>query len=56
MLAIKNRNVEKFSEEIFNNLFKVPVRPQLEFAEALWSPHRVMYVEDNDKVLMRATK
>jgi ribonuclease P/MRP protein subunit RPP40 len=56
MLGLMERNFGNLSEFAFVSLYKSLVRPHLEYAVNVWSPYRLAYIEDLEKVQMRATK
>ena len=56
-LGIIKRNFQYLSDECFVTLYKSVVRPHLEYAQGVWSPHRIGQTKKNiEKVQMRATK
>ena len=56
ILGIIKRNFKYLSFEAFVSVYKAMVRPHLEYAVQLWSPYRKSYIEDIEKVQIRATK
>ena len=56
MLAIINRNFKYVDKESFISLYKSMVRSHLEYADSVWSPHKVGLIEELEKVQKRATK
>ena len=55
-LAIINRNFKYVDKESFITLYKSMVRSHLEYADSVWSPHKVGLIEELEKVQKRATK
>jgi ribonuclease P/MRP protein subunit RPP40 len=56
ILGLIKRNFKDLSTRAFIHLYKAIVRPHLEYANVVWSPHHIMYIEELEKVQMRATK
>jgi ribonuclease P/MRP protein subunit RPP40 len=56
ILGLIKRNFKDLSTRAFIHLYKAIVRPHLEYANVVWSPHHHMYIEELEKVQMRATK
>ena len=55
-LAIARKTFEYMDEEIFKNIFKGLVRPHLEYAAPVWSPHKIKHIDIIENVQRRATK
>ena len=55
-LGIIKRNFQYLSDECFVTLYKSVVRPHLEYAQGVWSPHLIGQIKNIEKVQMRATK
>ena len=56
VLAVTRRTFEYMNDEIFCMLFKGVVRPHLEYAAPVWSPHHDKYINQIENVQRRATK
>ena len=56
ILAITRRTFECLNDDIFCMIFKGLVRPHLEYAAPVWSPHLVKHKEQIENVQRRATK
>ena len=56
VLAITRRTFECLDDEIFKMIFKGLVRPHLEYAAPVWSPHLIKHKELIENVQRRATK
>ena len=56
MLGIIRRNFKGLTAEAFIYLYKSLVRSVIEYANVVWSPYRISYIEEIEKVQMRATK
>lgn len=56
ILAITKRTFEYMDPEIFCLIFKSMVRPHLEYAAPIWSPHTMKQKEIIENVQRRATK
>ena len=56
ILAITRRTFECIDDDIFKMIFKGLVRPHLEYAAPVWSPHLKKHVELIENVQRRATK
>ena len=56
ILAVTRRTFECMDDDIFNMIFKGLVRPHLEYAAPVWSPHLVKDKELLENVQRRATK
>ena len=56
VLAITRRTFDCMSDEIFCLIFKGLVRPHLEYATPVWSPHLNKYKDQLENVQRRATK
>jgi hypothetical protein len=50
------RNFKDLSACAFIYLYEAIVRPHLEYANVVWSPHHHMHIEELDKAQIRATK
>jgi len=46
----------QLNRETFVNLYKVMVKPHIEYANSVWSPFKLMDIKAVEKVQMRATK
>ena len=55
-LAIARKTFEYMDEEIFKHIYKGLVRPHLEYAVPVWSPHLVKHIDIIENVQRRATK
>ena len=56
VLAITRKTFECMDNNIFNQIFKTLVRPHLEYAAPVWSPHLTTQKELLENVQRRATK
>ena len=56
VMAIARKTFDFMNEDIFLNIFKGLVRPHLEYATAVWSPHLIKHIDDLENVQRRATK
>ena len=56
ILAITRRTFECLDDDIFCMIFKGLVRPHLEYAAPIWTPHLNKYKEQIENVQRRATK
>ena len=56
VMAIARKTFDFMNEDIFLNIFKGLVRPHLEYATAVWSPHLIEHIDDLENVQRRATK
>ena len=56
VLAIARKTVECMDRDIFSQIFKTLVRPHLEYAAPVWSPHLISQKELIKNVQRRATK
>ena len=56
ILAITRRTFECIDDDIFKMIFKGLVRPHLEYAAPVWSPHLKKHVDLIESVQRRATK
>ena len=56
MLGIIRTSFKFMDPTIFNLLYKSLVRPHVEYASAIWSPHTKKYTEMLEKLQRRATK
>ena len=56
IMGIIRRTIEYLDEENFRLLFTALVRPQLEYANAVWSPHHKKHITSLENVQRRATK
>ena len=56
VLAITRRTFECMDDEVFSMIFKGLVRPHLEYAAPVWSPHLIKNKELLENVQRRATK
>ena len=55
-LGIIKRTFTYLDKQIFLNLYKANVRPHLEYASTVWSPHLIKHKRTNENVQRRATK
>ena len=55
VMAIARKTFDFMNEDIFLNIFKGLVRPHLEYATAVWSPHLIKHIDDLENVQRRAT-
>ena len=55
MLGLIKRNFNLLCRDSFVMLYKSMVRSHLEYANAVWNPHRGL-IKDLERVQMRATK
>ena len=55
-MAIIKKTFECLDEDIFLNLYKGLVRPQLEYASSVWAPHLSKHIDAIEDVQRRATK
>ena len=56
MLGLIKRNFTYMDRNRFTVLYKSLVRPHLEYANSVWSPHKKAVIEDIEKNPKRATK
>ena len=56
VLAITKRTFDYMDEEIFLQLYKGLVRPQLEYASSVWAPHLMKHIDALEAIQRRATK
>ena len=56
MLGLIKRNFIYMDRNTFILLYKSLVRPHLEYANSVWSPHKKGVIEDIEKIQKRATK
>ena len=56
VLAITRKTFQYMDQSIFRYIFKGLVRPHLEYAAPVWSPHHIKYKELIENVQRRATK
>ena len=56
VLAITKKTFENIDKETFLYIFKGLVRPHLEYASSVWSPHLIKHIEALESVQRRATK
>ena len=55
-LAIARKTFDHMDAEIFTNIFKGLVRPHLEYAAPIWSPHFKKHIDLIENVQIRGTK
>lgn len=55
-LAIARKTFDYMDAEIFTNIFKGLVRPHLEYAAPVWSPHLKKHIDLIENVQIRGTK
>ena len=56
MVGLIRRSFEHLDEETFLVLYKSLVRPVLEYANAVWNPHKKKHINSIENVQKRATK
>ena len=56
MLGIIRRTFKHMDKTVFNLLYKTLVRPHIEYASVIWSPHTKKYQEKIERLQRRATK
>ena len=56
VLAITRKTFDFMDVETFLNIYKGLVRPQLEYASSVWSPHLIKHIDALESVQRRATK
>jgi len=56
MLGLIKRNYNLLCRNSFVMLYKTMARSHLEYANAVWNPHREGLIKDLERVQMRATK
>ena len=56
VMAIARKTFDYMNEDIFLNIFKGLVRPHLEYATAIWSPHLIKHIDYLENIQRRATK
>ena len=56
MLGLIKRNFIYMDRNTFILLYKSLVRPHLEYANSVWSPHMKGVIEDIETIQKRATK
>ena len=55
-MGIIKRNFKLMTGNAFIQIYKSMVRSHLEYANSVWAPHRVMDIENLERVQKRATK
>ena len=50
------RNLDYFDQQTFTQLFKLMVRPHLEYANAIWTPYKLEDIRNIESVQRWATK
>ena len=56
MLGMIRRRFTFLDQDVFELLYPVLVRPHLEYCVQVWSPHKQMDINLNEKVQMRAMR
>ena len=56
MVGMIRRTFTNINKDMFNRLYKVYVRPILEYCQQIWSPHLQKDIDEIEKVQRRATK
>ena len=56
VMAIVRKTFDYMDKEIFLNIYKGLIRPHLEYASSVWSPHLIKHIEAIEGVQRRATK
>ena len=56
VLAVTRRSFQYMDCEIFKNLYKGIIRPQLEYATPVWNPHLKSHIKAIEAVQIRATR
>ena len=56
MVGLIRRSFSYLDGHLFKKLFTTFVRPHLEYAQSVWSPHLQKYINAIEKVQIRATK
>ena len=56
IMAIVRKTFDHMDKEIFLNIYKGLIRPKLEYASSVWSPHLIKHIEALEGVQRRATK
>ena len=56
IVGVIKRNFRDLDKKTFVTLYKAMVRSRLEYAQAVWSPHKLKYVDALEAVQRRATK
>ena len=56
VLGIMKRTFTHMDSDIFLRLYKTMVRPHLEYANVIWSPHLIRLSQDLERVQRRATR
>ena len=56
IMGIIRRTFKNLTSENFKNLYQALVRPHLDYASSIWSPHQVGLTQEIEKVQRRATK
>jgi hypothetical protein len=56
IVGVIKRNFRDLNLKTFAMLYKAMVRSKLEYAQAVWSPHKLKYIDALEAVQRRATK
>ena len=56
ILAIARKTFDHIDQDMFMLIYKGLIRPHLEYATSVWSPHLMKHIEDIENVQRRATK
>ena len=54
--AFIHRNIKQCPTRVFTDCYKTLVRPTMEYAAAVWSPHQKEFIEDLETVQKRAAR
>ena len=56
VMAITRRTFDYIDKDMFIQIYKGLIRPHLEYATSVWSPHLINHIEEIENVQRRATK
>ena len=56
LMGIIRRTFDHMDEQCFSKIFKSLIRPHIEYANKIWSPHLKKHIKPIENVQRRATK